>query len=68
MTFGGAPCPSEWGNASESITDLANILFADPEWDPEEIQSPIQHMVTPDEPDLPDDVPFGEALSMVVDP
>ena len=29
LTFGGAPCLSEWGNILEHIVDLATILVAD---------------------------------------
>ena len=27
LTFGGAPCPSEWGSIAESICDLANAIL-----------------------------------------
>jgi hypothetical protein len=34
LTFGGAPCPYEWGVISESICDLANKLIKCDKWDP----------------------------------
>jgi hypothetical protein len=40
LTFGGKPCPSEWGAISETVCDLANALLSTPEWDPEELFNP----------------------------
>jgi hypothetical protein len=33
LTFGGKPCPSEWGALSEFIFDLTNALLSNREWD-----------------------------------
>ena len=63
--FGGSPCPSEWSIVSESAADLANLLLADPDWDPYEIFSPIQEEIPP--PEFYDDsITFEPALDMIV--
>jgi hypothetical protein len=66
LTFGGAPCPSEWGEVSETICDLANAILADPNWNPRLLCSPNQGLV-PEEPSLSDDVPFADARPLFVD-
>jgi hypothetical protein len=66
LTFGGAPCPAEWGEMSETICDLANAILSDPDWNPRLLCSPNQGLV-PKEPSLPDDVPFAEARPLFVD-
>jgi hypothetical protein len=45
LTFGGAPCPSEWGSIAESICNLANAILLSNNWDPVSLQSPNQHLV-----------------------
>jgi hypothetical protein len=42
LTFGGAPCPFEWGIMSESICDLANKLLKCKEWDPLTLHALVQ--------------------------
>ena len=64
-TFGGSPGPNVWGCVSEPTTDLANVIVNDPNWDPEELHSPLQDEL-PEDKFLPDDVPFAQALPMVV--
>lgn len=66
LTFGGAPCPSEWGEMSETICDLTNAILSDSSWDPKLMRSPNQDLV-PKEPMLPDTVGFGEARQLFVD-
>lgn len=66
-TFGGAPNSPEWGNISESVTDLANILMSLPDWDPEELHSPIQHLVPPYS-YLPDDIAIAVVLLTISPP
>ena len=66
-TFGGAPNPFDWSCISESITDLANLLMNDPEWDPSITHSPLQSELPDDKP-LPDDIPFIQALPTIVSP
>ena len=51
---------------SETTTNLANHIINHPDWDPHEIHSPNQHMIT--EPlILYDLIPFGHVAPMVVD-
>jgi hypothetical protein len=45
MTFGGAAFPSMWSNCSEIIGDLANDLILCPDWNPNELHSPLQHLI-----------------------
>jgi len=55
MTFGGAPCPPQWGCFSETICDLANDLINCPAWNPHETCSPLQK-------DLPAPIYLAEAI------
>ena len=41
LTFGGKPCPSEWCTLLEMVTDLANALLSEPNWDPDSLYSPL---------------------------
>jgi hypothetical protein len=45
LTFGGAPCPAEWGSIAESICDLAKEILLRDKWDPLSLSSPAQHLV-----------------------
>ena len=66
-TFGGAPCPFEWGVVSESICDLANALLGcDDDWDPSELHSSVQHEIPPRQ-YISDDVPFAPGRELIVD-
>jgi hypothetical protein len=42
LTFGGAPCPFEWGSLSELIYNLANKLSMSGEWDHQKLHSSMQ--------------------------
>ena len=66
LTFGGSPCPTKWNSMSEPATDLANAILRHPEWNPNELFSPLS-LALPKRVDLPDDVPFGEGKELVVD-
>lgn len=66
LTFGGCPCPNEWGAFSEPICDLATAIMHDDLWNPEELHSPIQHLVPPPKA-MDDDVPFGVGKELIVD-
>jgi len=66
LTFGGAPCPSEWGSIAESICDLANGILLNDKWDPLSLQLPAQHLV-PNKIILKDDIPFGIGRDLIVD-
>ena len=47
-TFGGSPCPNEWGNISETTTDLANAIMNHPDWDPDTLHSSLRSEIPPD--------------------
>ena len=66
LTFGGRPNPSEWGAASESITDLANAILHCDEWDHDELFAPSSLLIQPAEA-LPDEVPFAEGKELIID-
>jgi hypothetical protein len=66
LTFGGRPCPPEWGSLSESVCDLSNAILCDPAWNPLELYNPAALKIPTRRP-LADDNPFGEARELVVD-
>ena len=66
LTFGGKPCPSEWGCISELVADLATDILNCEEWDPTTTKSPIQDKFPP-RTSLPDDIPFAKARHTIVD-
>jgi hypothetical protein len=45
LSFGGKPCPFEWGIISKTIWDLANVILHNNDWDPKELIAPNQHLV-----------------------
>ena len=65
LTFGGAPCPLEWGSIAESICDLTNAILLNDDWNPLSLQSPAQHLV-PNKIILDDDIPFGIGRDLIV--
>jgi hypothetical protein len=66
LTFGGTPCPAEWGSIAESICDLVNEIPLRDEWEPLSLFSPAQHLV-PEKTHLTEDIPFGIGREQVVD-
>jgi hypothetical protein len=65
MTFGGAPCPSQWSILSHTGADLAMDIANHPAWNPLELHSPRQHRlpaVPPCPPDRPPPHPAQELL------
>jgi hypothetical protein len=66
LSFGGKPCPFEWGVISETICDLANAILLSKDWDPKELFAPNQHLV-PERELLDNDVPFAEGAELIVD-
>jgi hypothetical protein len=66
LSFGGKPCPSEWGVISETICDLANAILHNNDWDPDKLFAPNQHLV-PAQMLLDDDTPFAEGAELIVD-
>jgi hypothetical protein len=47
LTFGGKPCPPDWSCLSDTGSDIANDLVADPTWDPSTLCSPHQAKMLP---------------------
>ena len=47
LTFGGAPCPFDWGAISETICDLALAIIQHEDWDPLTLHAPAQDLVPP---------------------
>jgi hypothetical protein len=66
LTFGGTPCPAEWGSIAESICNLANNILLRDKWEPLSLFSPAQHLV-PEKTHLTDDIPFRIGRELVVD-
>jgi hypothetical protein len=66
LTFGGSPCPNEFGVVSELCTDLANDLLHCPDWQPEKVHSPHSNLIL-DPLLLEDSVPFRQAKELDVD-
>jgi hypothetical protein len=65
LSFGGKPCPFEWGVISETICDLANAILLSNDWDPSELFAPNQHLV-PERELLEPDVPFATGAKLIV--
>ena len=65
LTFGGKPCPSEWGCISETVADLATDILHYEKWDPSKIHFPLQHMLPETKP-LPPHIPFAPVKSLIV--
>jgi hypothetical protein len=47
MTFGGAPCPSEWSAISDTGSNIATDLANTPNWDSTQLVSPHQCRLPP---------------------
>jgi hypothetical protein len=65
LTFGGAPCPFEWGVISETICDLANELLKSEDWEPADLHASVQKDIPPRQ-YLGDDVPFGFGRELII--
>jgi hypothetical protein len=65
LSFGGKPCPFEWGVISKTICDLANAILLSKDWDPKELFSPNQQLVLEREL-LDNDVPFAKGTELIV--
>jgi hypothetical protein len=57
LTFGGAPCPFEWGILLEAIYNLANKLLKCKDWDPDALHASVLKEISAQE-YLEDDIPF----------
>jgi hypothetical protein len=65
LTFGGTPCPFEWGVISEAICDLATALMLHNNWNPDNIHAPNQENFPPPI-FLPDSIPFKEGKKLIM--
>ncbi len=66
LTFGGAPCPFEWGVISETICNSANELLKCDDWEPTNLHASVQKDIPP-RLYLDNDVPFGIGRELIVD-
>ena len=66
LTFGGCPCPNEWGVFSEPICNLATAILHDDLWTPANLHSPTQNLVPPPKA-MNNDVPFGIGKELIVE-
>jgi hypothetical protein len=67
LSFGGAPCPSEWGVIFKTTCNLINMILTSNDWNPLEFfASNSQHLIPP-KCTLTDNVPFGIGHNLIVD-
>jgi hypothetical protein len=66
LTFGGAPCPFEWGIMSKTICNLANELLKCKEWDQRTLHATVQADI-PARKYLCNDVPFAIGRELIID-
>jgi hypothetical protein len=66
LSFGGLACPSEWCIISETITDLANRILIDNNWEPQQLFPNLIHEV-PDTKVSSADTPYAKAKPLLVD-
>ena len=67
LTFGGAPCPSEFGAISETICDLINAILQHDDWDPLTLFAEKTQAHVPTKETFEDDVPFRIGRDLIVD-
>jgi hypothetical protein len=66
LTFGGAPCPFEWGVISELICNLATAILLNENWDPNKLNAPNQDKF-PEPQFFHDDTPFGKGRELIIE-
>jgi hypothetical protein len=66
LTFGGTPCPFEWGVISETICNLATALLLNDNWNPNNLHASDQAHFPPPR-FLPNKILFEEGKQLVVD-
>ncbi len=66
LTFGGTPCPFEWGVFSETICDLANELLKCKDWEPADLHASVQGDIHPRQ-SFDDNTPFAAGRELIVD-
>jgi hypothetical protein len=67
LTFGGAPCPSEFGAISETICNLINAILQHDDWDPLTLFAETAQANVPPKETFKDDAPFGIGRDLIVD-
>jgi hypothetical protein len=67
LSFGGAPCPLEWGAISESICNLINAILRHDYWNPLSLYATDAQEHVPPKEFLPDDVPFGISSHLIIE-
>jgi hypothetical protein len=67
LSFGGTPCPLEWGAILESVCDLINAILQHDNWDPLTLFNAAAQAHVPPKELLPDDVPFGIRRDLIVE-
>ena len=66
LSFGGKPCPSEWGALSETICDLMIAILQHDDWDPLTLFANTAQIHVPAKQTLSEDVPFGIGSDLIV--
>jgi hypothetical protein len=67
LSFGGAPCPSEWGAILESVCNLMNPILQHNDWDPLTLFATATQAHVPPKEVLPEDIPFGIGQDLIID-
>ena len=67
LTFGGKPCPSEWGCIADPVTNLANNNLTCAEWNPSTTHSPSKNKFPPPTP-VPEHIPSASEKETMVKP
>ena len=65
LTFGSTPRPSLFSTISESLTDLVNAILQCPNWNPDELSSPLEELYPPVL-TLDDNIPFTRAKPLSI--
>jgi hypothetical protein len=65
LTFGGTPCPFEWGVISKASCDLATAFILHNDWNPDNLHAPNQENFPPPI-FLPNNIPFKEGKELIV--
>jgi hypothetical protein len=65
LTFGGAPCPLEWGVILELICNLATAISLNENWDPNKLHAPNQDKF-PEPRFFRNDTPFSKGRELIV--
>jgi hypothetical protein len=66
LSFGGTPCPSEWGAILESVCNLMNAILQHDDWDPLTLFATATQAHVPPKEVLPEDIPFGIGRDLII--